>query len=424
MHRRLGFFAAVFVFAASVLSGCLDSAAGSRGGAPLPCDVEAVVAARCGACHGASPAYGAPMPLVTPADFAAPAHSNPNVRVAELVAKRIHDDARPMPPPPNERLSAEALATLDAWIKRDLPPRAEDTVCPGQTDGGVVTSVSCTPDVHVAPTSPWTMSGMDTYACYRFDPTPGRATTAIVPRVDNKKIVHHMILFIAKDATVGTAPQGGCEAEMSALWRMVYGWAPGGQPLTLPPDVGLQLAPDEHFVLQVHYSNPDGLVDAKDTTGVDLCTTSTPPKYEADVMAFGSTKFTIPPRGKLDLSCEYTIPPTFGTFHVIATLPHMHQLGTSTSNVLFKGGNREGLGIDLGAVPNWDFGLQLWKVVTATIAPGDVVRTKCSFINPTDREVKQGENTADEMCLDFALYYPRAPILSWAQPAYASTCTK
>ena len=64
---------------------------GGSGPTGLPCDVIDVVKAKCQNCHGAQPLYGSPMPLVTAADFAAPAKSNPNKTVAQLVSERIHD---------------------------------------------------------------------------------------------------------------------------------------------------------------------------------------------------------------------------------------------------------------------------------------------------------------------------------------------
>ena len=37
-------------------------------------------------------------------------------------------------------------------------------------------------------------------------------------------------------------------------------------------------------------------------------------------------------------------------------------------------------------------------------------------------DVAFGENTADEMCFSFVMYYPKRNFLVWAQPASVSTC--
>ena len=89
---------------------------GASAASGLPCDVEAVLKKGCAECHGATPSYGAPMPLVTFADLTAPAKSNPSKKVYEMVGTRVHDESRPMPQAPNPRLSAADTATLDTWI--------------------------------------------------------------------------------------------------------------------------------------------------------------------------------------------------------------------------------------------------------------------------------------------------------------------
>lgn len=393
---------------------------------PLPCDVTQVLAAKCQTCHGAEPSFGAPMPLVTMGDLLAPAHSDPSRQVFELLSQRVHAESQPMPPPPNERLDAAEAATLDAWIEQGAPAGSVEDVCPAVVPGVAQIGASCTPDTSIAPTSPWTMPvGEDIYACYRFDPPPGQSVTAFVPRIDNAAIVHHMVLYIAGDEKIGTDPEGPCEAEMSALWRMVYGWGPGSPALSMPEGVGLTLEPHEHYVMQIHYSNPLALEGATDTSGVDLCTSDEPPLHQADVMAFGTLDFTIPAHQSMTVDCAFPIPEMLGTFHAIAALPHMHALGTAIANSVEKGGSTTAAPIDIGTVPSWDFGVQEWKTFNATLKPGDVVRTRCSWNNTTGVPVKQGEDSSDEMCLDFVLYYPKTDgLLSWALPAHGSQCTQ
>ena len=87
----------------------------------IPCDVDKVLAANCRSCHGSPPTYGAPMPLVTLADLHAPAMSDSTRNVYELVAERIADDVKPMPQPPNARLSAADRATLTSGRPPERP---------------------------------------------------------------------------------------------------------------------------------------------------------------------------------------------------------------------------------------------------------------------------------------------------------------
>lgn len=153
----------------------------------------------------------------------------------------------------------------------------------------------------------------DEYVCYGVDvtrPTPTHVT-GFVPRVDNTKIVHHIVLF-ESSAAYPTTPQK-CSSGGSLRWRMVMGWAPGAKGLEMPPEAGFPLATSgaTHDVVQMHYSNPQALAGQKDTSGFDLCT-GPPRQHEADVMAFGTQTFTIPPSSVYEKTCSVTVQKAFG----------------------------------------------------------------------------------------------------------------
>jgi hypothetical protein len=218
----------------------------------LPCDVEAVVAANCRKCHASPPQHGSPMPLVTAADLHAPSKSNPARKVYELVTERIADDAKPMPPPPSDRLSAADRATLTAWAAAGAPAStAHCTTKPPPPD----LRVTCKPDLPLAPATPWEMpmdSG-DEYVCYGIElsrPAPTHVV-GFVPRIDNATIVHHIVLFETDEAYPSTPTR--CSAAGSLTWRMVTGWAPGNKGFELPPEAGFPIKPTgTHYVVQMH----------------------------------------------------------------------------------------------------------------------------------------------------------------------------
>jgi cysteine-rich repeat protein len=90
-------------------------------GDDLPCDVQAVLQAKCQSCHG-QPLAGGPMPLITLADLRADSPApNAGTPVWQRVKVRISDDPGPigpMPPAwaPTGALSAEEKATLNSWL--------------------------------------------------------------------------------------------------------------------------------------------------------------------------------------------------------------------------------------------------------------------------------------------------------------------
>ena len=75
------------------------------------CAVPAVTARSCWGCHGAAPT--APMALVSPSDFAAPAPSSPDRTTAQVTWARLTDPVSPMPP--SGPLSPEELGHFAAW---------------------------------------------------------------------------------------------------------------------------------------------------------------------------------------------------------------------------------------------------------------------------------------------------------------------
>ena len=79
----------------------------------------------------------------------------------------------------------------------------------------------------------------------------------------------------------------------------------------------------------------------------------------------------------------------------------------------------------LAKIDPWNYQDQQWSPVSAVLKPGDVVRQRCAYRNETTRTITFGENTEDEMCFGFTLYYPRirASFWSWGYPSATSECT-
>lgn len=394
----------------------------------LPCDVDQVLTNNCRKCHTDPPSYGSPMPLKTYADLMAPSYSDPSAPIYKMIEKRIHGDPTRMPPNPNPPLSDPDTKVLDDWIAAGAPPAAAGDSCstdggaPG--DGGIITNpLSCTPDVHVAPPTPWEMPATldGAYVCYGFDvPLKSeRDVIAIAPRVDNKTILHHMLLF-QTDTSYGSTPKR-CDNDMGMNWRLIYGWAPGASTLVLPDNVGIPETGTAHFIAQIHYDNSQLLSGQKDTSGFDLCTTDTPRPNKAGVIAFGTMKFTVPAHGSLDISCKFPVPAGTPTMHAVAALPHMHEIGKLIETTQRVGG--QGTPLPMGKKDPWNFEEQSWVPINNTVSAGDVVTTRCAWDNTTNKDVSFGLYTQDEMCFSFTMFYPWDPDIPWLYPSYASQCS-
>ena len=400
---------------------------GSNGASALPCDVDAVLAARCRSCHAPAPLFGAPMPLTTYGDLHAPSKSAAGVPVFQRIHARIHDDAQPMPPPPNARLDASDAATLDAWVQAGAPAAAAGASCTATPDGGTTptddggtTPIACIPDLRIAPATAYKMGSSEEYACYGFDvPAGTRHVTGIRVHVDNPKIVHHILLLRSPGTTSSTPVT--CNPGPSLAAQMIYAWSPGGLPLVLPAEAGFRQDASTHYQVQIHYNNAAGSPNASDATGFDLCTTATLRKYDADVVAFGTQAISLPPHATTDLKACYTVPDAFDGRRVFASFPHMHQLGKSISTKQMPSGG--GAQVDMGTDATWDFKNQPWLTFDALLHKGDVVKTECVWNNTTASGVSFGQNSENEMCYSFSAYYPAASSIGWATPAtFSSAC--
>jgi hypothetical protein len=391
-------------------------------GGALPCAVDDVLARRCRDCHGATPRFGAPMPLVTHADLVATAVGDPGRRVFELVGERIHDTTRRMPQPPNLALSADDMATLDSWVKAGAP---SGETCSTPTKANVPAQLGCTPDVHVKPATAYRLpAGVpDALVCYGFESSVSakRHIVGIAPAIGAGRHLHHVTL-LQSDVAVSPVP-ALCSPESMTTMRSLYGWAPGARGLELPPEAGLPDEPGSHYVVQLHYVNASNEPAPEDASGFDLCTTSELRPNDADVMAFGTMEITIPARTPAwTKDCSITVPPEGDTTHLFAVFPHMHELGRAIRTTVRSGGTGEP--VDLGSVPEWNIANQAWLPVDYTLKPGDVVDTSCTWGNPNDHGVGYGPTSSDEMCFSYAMYFPKiqASTWHWSLPALYSTC--
>jgi hypothetical protein len=118
-----------------------SSGAGGAGGAVnsgggLPCDVQTVLVDRCQSCHGVVPNSGAPMSLVTYAQLAAPAGSNPSMTYAQVALARMQSTTSPMPPAPAARATAAEIATMNAWVSAGIPATGCGSTGAGGNGGG------------------------------------------------------------------------------------------------------------------------------------------------------------------------------------------------------------------------------------------------------------------------------------------------
>jgi len=250
------------------------------------------------------------------------------------------------------------------------------------------------------------------YSCFAFTfPTDQLRHIINITPVVTSPLVHHYVLSIS-DTPVELNPDDPC-VDWPA--HIMWAWAPGVEPIDLPPEAGFLVGdqgPEVTFILQVHYNNPL-LMPLVDNDGVDLHVTRTLRPERAGVFTQGDILSIWVPPG--DPSYEYVATCTSDVtadllpepIHVFASFLHAHELGTRLWTDVERGGQQMG---DLSRDDPFSFDTQQFVLADFDIMPGDELRTHCVYDSSDRTEPTQGgEDSNEEMCLNFMMYYPWVP---------------
>lgn len=358
------------------------------------------------------------------------------------------------------RLAVEK-GTMPPWLPNDagLPLRYSRKLRPEDhdlllrwIDGGAVEGDASAPPKHQVPAAetvepprpdlrldPGTSyqpneSKSDDYRCFIVhDELPKDLyvqAAAIAP--DQATIVHHVVVFevptagvakvrakLGKDGKPGYDCFGGAGADADA--RVLMAWAPGAVPARFPPNTAVQMKAGSIVVMQVHYNLVNRQHGADRTTAV-LEVLPSPPPQLAQIWPVADPQGLYIKAGdpaalqtiKLEvwlLQAYYQFPAGNMLLHGVA--PHMHLRG-----------KRQTVSIDGGPllleIPRWDFQWQLpYRFQNPVeLRPQDTIVLECEYDNsaanqPLENGVRQpprdlrwGEGTTDEMCLNFLYVTP------------------
>lgn len=215
-----------------------------------------------------------------------------------------------------------------------------------------------------------------------------------VPITDNKKVLHHWNLY------AGNA--------------LLTGWAPGDDDATIyPADVGVDLPRGAASLrLDMHYYNSAGASAESDRSGVAVCVVkgkNLRKNSAATMMGFSGMAATLAPAKKLghQVTGNCTVRTTKPVTLITAT-PHAHRFAKHMKFTVKKANGTE---IVMHDMP-FTFGEQTTYPLDppVTIETGDVVSTTCTYDNDTNKNITFGESTDNEMCFNFAIYYPKGAL--------------
>ncbi len=366
-------------------------------------DVLPVVQRHCQGCHVTGGV--APFSLETYAQAA------PRVAgIASMVESRAMppwkaDDAcRPLKD--SRRLSDDELSVIVAWARGGASEGDPAQAPPNPTSFPALPWV----DAELSMTSPYTPSAArpDDYRCFVIDPKlPGERDLIgydIVP--GQRSLVHHVLLYglpraealrlDAAEAGAGYTCFGGPGSD-GALATVYGAWVPGTSATQYPAGTGITMPTDQVIVMQIHYNTSHGgghaHAVAPDLTTIKLQLAPGRVEKAAIILPVADLNFTIPPRTS-NFTTSVSFPfPAGATLYGVG--PHMHtrgrQISVSADNAC------------LVNIPSWDFNWQqLYQFETPfLLRPGSRLRLSCTWDNPSDKTVRWGEGTDDEMCLNY-----------------------
>lgn len=110
-------------------------------GAGIPCDIAAMLATKCLACHNDPPTAGSLSPLVTINHLLAPAKTDPTKNEAQVSLARMKNAASPMPPASfGNAATAAEIAKFEAWVNGNYQGSCTDGGAPPPPANATCTS--------------------------------------------------------------------------------------------------------------------------------------------------------------------------------------------------------------------------------------------------------------------------------------------
>lgn len=148
----------------------------------LPCDVAALLSARCNTCHSSPPTQGAPVSLLSYSDLMAPSLHDTTKNEAQVSLQRMQATNSPMPP--GVHLPGSEIAVLQGWLNGGAP---SGTCIPVVPDGGPAPDAGPIPDGGTIPSGlPCDVSNLLQTSCTscHSNPPSGGATMSLLTYAD------------------------------------------------------------------------------------------------------------------------------------------------------------------------------------------------------------------------------------------------
>jgi len=301
----------------------------------------------------------------------------------------------------NERLmTADEIHLIEEWVRSSAPyGRPQDTPIPP-----VYTNEFWPHDLEIAIPEYTVPNNGDVYRCFPL-PTGlslDQFITSFKCIPGNKNIVHHILVYAdtsnipykldALDKELGYTSYWGVG---SASAKQIGAWVPGSDPTIYPKGMGQFLAKAATIIIQVHYA--PGSMGQKDQTSflARLSSSKLRELKTEPLLNHFATGLFIPANKTTIFSAESSI---VKKLTMISVMPHMHSVGKSVK--VWKLNTAKDT-TRIIRINNWNFHWQLgYELPTPLIANvGDVLQAEATYDNYTNRNIRDGASSSDEMML-------------------------
>ncbi len=385
-------------------AGVRDAGAGPGGSSgaagasdPVWCKAQEVFTKYCVTCHDGQMTAGAPMALKSYADLIADSKQYPGTKIFQRASTRMHLPASMKPMPPQGTVAPEDMKAVDDWIAAGA--KGSSAACGGgsvaQGDAGVPGGdFQWPPDceekfkfvANSGAGKPFQVGAREFYQDFTFQApwTDGNVQAVGFRSItDNKKVLHHWILY-----------QGSA---------FLVGWSPGKNEKELPSDIGVYMPGKGNTLkLTVHYYNTAaGAKTEMDASGVEVCVTKKPRPKTAFTFPFAANP-DIPANAPMTTNSATCTVSSQAPVHIITSSPHMHKRGIGAKFEILRSNGM----VEVMHDKAFNFEEQTTWPVDYTLNSGDKVRVTCIYKNTGLPATSFGTSTDQEMCFNFALYYP------------------
>jgi hypothetical protein len=362
--------------------------------------IERIVYEKCMVCHGETPLYGAPFSMDSYEHMMAESWALSTELTYESMSRSIQEGS--MPPPGQPMLTDLEMEELLDWVAHCAPmgdPEDAETLAT-QEKPQVPPPPEGLQVIHMDAGEFEVPVGQDQYMCFPFvlEMEGDKDIARIDFELDEAAVIHHMVLYADIDKVTGDEPFSCLQVavEHSAF---MFEWGPGGYPAHFPDDAGIPVKNGDKVILQVHYSNMQGLEELKDSSGLNLYLDE-PRENKVSMFASGPLIYSVPPFSEVEVESTCVFDKSVS---ILSSTPHMHEAGREfLTEVIRVDGTVE----TLVQLDQWNFFEQPMYDTAVVLNPGDALRTKCNLENTGAVSLHSGDTTDDQMCFNFMYHTP------------------